>query len=285
MTAKILVGLASAAFALTLAPALRAESNYPACTRAPSKADTEAAHGAYLAGRHSFDEGDYATAVTYFKDSYRRDCTKHELLPIIARAYELAQNRAEALVALNVFVARASPTDPSVDAVKKRIANLSREEPKAASSPPPPVAAPAGPPAEAPSASPLASTPPPAPPVEPKSAPRVAPWIVVGAGGVGVAVGAVVLVTALSSRADVESRCPESAGRRVCPLGESAASASADFDSATTRAIVGGAVAGASLVAMGAGVLWLTLGSRRSAVALLPTAAPRGAGAVLSGSF
>lgn len=82
----------------------------PACTRAPSKADTEAAHGTSLAGRHSFDEP-YATAVTYFKDSYRRDCTKHELLPIIARAYEL-QNRAEALVALNVFVARASPTGP-----------------------------------------------------------------------------------------------------------------------------------------------------------------------------
>jgi len=75
-----------------------ATTQYPTCSKAPSKAEVDAAHGANLAGRHSFDEGDYATAITYFKTRNRRDCTKHELLPIVARAFELSQNRADAIL-------------------------------------------------------------------------------------------------------------------------------------------------------------------------------------------
>jgi len=62
-------------------------TTYPTCSGEPTDADTNAAHGAYMAGKGSFDEADYSRAIDYFKDAYRRDCTKPELLVIIARAY------------------------------------------------------------------------------------------------------------------------------------------------------------------------------------------------------
>ncbi|MGH7285479.1 MAG: hypothetical protein ACRELY_28490, partial [Polyangiaceae bacterium] len=70
---------------------------YPACTSQPSKDDSEVAHGAYIAGKRAFDENDYPTAIQYFKDAYRRDCTKYELLNIISRSYELKGDRPEAI--------------------------------------------------------------------------------------------------------------------------------------------------------------------------------------------
>ena len=84
-----LVGTAAAVPAWAQSSADTNGAGYPACTSKPTQADTEAAHGAYMAGKGSFDEADYTTAINYFRDAYRRDCTKNELLIIIARAYEL----------------------------------------------------------------------------------------------------------------------------------------------------------------------------------------------------
>src|SRR5271170_8049952 len=95
-----------------------AMSTYAACPTKPSQADTDAAHGAYMAGKGSFDEADYTTAISYFKDAYRRDCTKHELLEIIARAYELQGNRREAVHALETYLDRV-PTASDADVQRK----------------------------------------------------------------------------------------------------------------------------------------------------------------------
>src|SRR5277367_3721125 len=143
------------------------ESQYAACTSKPSQADTEAAHGAYTAGKGSFDEADYARAINYFKDAYRRDCTKHELLIIIARAYELQGNRREAVHALETYLERL-PAASDAEVQKRHIANLKRDivdspSPSAAPSasvavPPNVPVASAAPPPVAPAAPPPAST-------------------------------------------------------------------------------------------------------------------------------
>lgn len=99
-------------------------SVYPACTTPPSKDDSEVAHGAYIAGKRAFDENDYPTAIQYFKDAFRRDCTKYELLNIISRSYELKGDKPEAINALETYLKRAPANDPSIEAIQKRLANL-----------------------------------------------------------------------------------------------------------------------------------------------------------------
>src|ERR1700733_11625153 len=123
--ALIATAAAVPAFAQSASDATQ-ESQYAACTSKPSQADTEAAHGAYTAGKGSFDEADYTTAINYFKDAYRRDCTKNELLVIIARAFELQGNRREAVPALETSWERA-PAAPDADVQRRHIANLKRE--------------------------------------------------------------------------------------------------------------------------------------------------------------
>lgn len=283
---------------LTSASVARADAPtpYPACAKPPSKSETDGAHYAYLAGRHSFDEGDYATALTYFKDAYRRDCTKHELLPIIARAYELTQNRTEALLALETFLKRVPANDTNVDAVKKRIANLKAQTdtkpspvasaPSPAPTPPSPAASPE--PATAPSSS---STPPPpaspvAPPNEPARRGSIAPWFVIGAGVVAAGVGTVVFLGGSSKRDDATSRCPQkdASGVRTCPPGVDSAAVTRDYDSGTSQMTAGGVVIGAGAAVAVFGVVWLVVdraGSGRTATArVLPVIADRSVGLV-----
>ena len=98
-------------------------TEYPKCSAAPNREDSEAAHGAYKFGKRKFDEGDYATSVNYFKDAFRSDCTKNDLLIIIARAYELSGNRAEAANALETYLQR-EPNAQDAEVQRRRIANM-----------------------------------------------------------------------------------------------------------------------------------------------------------------
>src|ERR1700733_12213015 len=126
VTTFALLGVAAAVPAFAQSSASDAVTQAPAGTPKPTQADTDAAHGAYRAGKGSFDEADYTTAINYFKDAYRRDCTKHELLVIIARAYELQGNRREAVHALETYLDRV-PTAQDSEVQKRHIANLKRE--------------------------------------------------------------------------------------------------------------------------------------------------------------
>jgi hypothetical protein len=229
---------------------------YAPCTRTPSKGEVEAAHGAYLAGRHSFDEGDYQTAITYFKDAYRRDCTKHELLPIIARAYELSQNRSEAIIALETYLKRVPGNDPNVDAIKKRIQNLRQADPKpttsTATEPPPPSLA------SGPQPLPVSSPAPQAGESEDQRSLSPVPWVFIVGGGVGVILGTVLLVSGLDQMSTAQGQCPNVIdGKHICadPTLDSR-KVQDDYGAGRSRAIIGGVVGGVSVVAIAGGIVW-----------------------------
>jgi hypothetical protein len=194
-------------------------TTYAACSGKPSQADTDAAHGAYMAGKGSFDEADYATAVNYFKDAYRRDCTKHDLLPIIARAYELQGNRREAIHALETYLDRV-PTAPDAEVQKRHIANLKREiseqptatpsasvVPSASASASPSATASALPIPPVPAASTAPTSEPPAA-APPPSSHSIVPWVVVGVGGAALITGAILYGVGGGKVSSAENDCP-----------------------------------------------------------------------------
>src|SRR4051812_19306817 len=125
---------------LGAAAALAADSKtpFPSCTTAPTEADRKAAQGAFAAGQGSFNEADYATAITYWRDAYRRDCTAHALLLNLARAYELKTDRAEAITSLETYLQR-KPDAPDADQIKRRIENLKAQQASSAAALPAPT--------------------------------------------------------------------------------------------------------------------------------------------------
>ncbi len=168
---------------------------YPSCAgKVVSGAESEAAHKIYLAGRVQYDDSNWDAAISQFREAYRRDCTKHELLIILSRAYEAKGERREARLALQTFLERV-PDSPDATALRSRLANIQRQIEKddekarqtsdmAAPSPTPPPA-----PASA------AVTEPPAAPSEHRGHTAL-PWVVAGVGAAALTTGIVLLVTA-----------------------------------------------------------------------------------------
>jgi hypothetical protein len=236
-------------------------STYAACAAKPSQADTDAAHGAYMAGKGSFDEADYTTAINYFKDAYRRDCTKNELLEIIARAYELKGDRREAVHALETYVDRA-PTAPDVDVQKRHIANLKREladQAAASTSASASAAASVAPSASAsssaaPSASAIASVAPTTepPPSSPPSGHTLPPWIVVGVGGAAIITGGVLYLVGSGNVSSAENNCP--APSHTGP--NCTASDASSGNSGRTLESVGVVAGSVGLAAVAGGLIW-----------------------------
>jgi hypothetical protein len=185
------VALAVPAVAQTSSGSATTLTTYPTCSGQPSKDDSEVAHGAYIAGKRAFDENDYPTAIQYFRDALKRDCTKYELLNIISRAYELEGNRPEAINALQVYLKRAPAGDPGAEAIQRRVVNLKAQQDaadaaaKAAAS----ASASGSAATTAPTAQPSATSTSEPPPAAPPRGHTVAPWILMGAGVVAVGVG------------------------------------------------------------------------------------------------
>jgi len=236
-------------------------SMYPVCVGQPSRSDSEAAHGAYIAGKGSFDEGDYGKAIDYFKDAYRRDCLKHELLNIIARAYELKGDRAEAVNALETYLKRVPPTDPGNDQIQKRIANLksqiaAQQSASSASSSPttePTTTATASAPRPPPTTS---ATTRPAPTTRPTpQGHSTAPWVVVGVGGAALATGVALFVVGQGKISHSSTTC-NPAGGTVCTSPQAQASASDEQSSGNLFSAVGivTGVVGAGMIA--GGLIW-----------------------------
>jgi hypothetical protein len=211
-----------------------------------------------MAGKGSFDEADYTTAINYFKDAYRRDCTKNELLEIIARGYELKGDRREAVHALETYVDRA-PTAPDVDIQKRHIANLKREiaEAAASSSTSASASASVAPPASAsaaPSASAIASVapttePPPSPPPAGHTLP---PWIVVGVGGAALITGGVLYLVGSGNVSSAENNCP--APSHTGP--NCTAPEASSGNSGRTLESVGVVAGSVGLAAVAGGLIW-----------------------------
>jgi tetratricopeptide (TPR) repeat protein len=276
--------------ALTLAPALTRAADeakpYPECTREPTESDTTAAKAAFQAGNVSFNEADYPRAILYWEDAYRRDCTKHQMLLNLARAYELDGQKKQAVMALETFLVRepSAPDRPQItrriEVLKKQIDN--EEAAAQATQPAPTVTSDPGEPE-------AASAPPPE--VESsdvsEGARPILPLVVAGVGGAMFIGGGVLHLTAKSDVDEYASHCRDPERHAGCPDNELEPA-----NAARTRMNVGSAVAGVGGALLVGGIVWYFLSPRetRSAGAptpmrALPVTGPGFAGLELTGHF
>lgn len=284
------VWLAASCLIFITGAAWAAETHgYPECTTRPSENDVTAAKGAFQAGSVSFNEADYARAILYWEDAYRRDCTATLLLHHLGRAYEGAGNLEQAVIALRTYTERAPDSAERaqvlrrIEVFEEKIAEQKQQASKAAQTTEPSR-----------SGTPVTQRPPenvPPAPVTPPQAhtSRPFPWVpvaVIAAGGVTALVGGLVYLKARSDISDVEDLCHGS--RENC-----GSSLAEQGNQARTRAMIGTGVFYGGLTVAGAGVVWLLLDSKRAPqsagelkpAAVRPWVATTGAGLAWGGSF
>ncbi len=216
--------------------------------------EQEAAHGAFLAGKAAYDEADYQKAIDYFKDAYKRDCTKHALLNFIARAYEAKGDRPEAINALETYIARAPKADDA-DQVRKRIDNLKAQvasQPTNSGTSVPTSSATTTPTVTA-SASDTSTAPP------PTGGHTIPPWIVVGAGGAAAITGVILLIIGTGKVSDSHNLALNGCPKNACPTTYTAAqidAAQALNKSGYTFDTLGIVVGGIGVAAIVGGLVW-----------------------------
>ena len=252
--------------------------DYPAACDAASvpPSVSEAAHSSYKAGRLLYDQGGYALSVSQFRESYRRDCSKHELLVIISRAYELSDNRREAVRALELFLERVKDS-PEAPSHRIRIANLKRE---IAAEPPPP-----SPPV--PNHIPQSKDEVPPPPPERRQEHTALPWVLVGLGGAAAVAGVVVFATApkLPKGCDADT---QKCTRNTNETEASYQDRQSDAGRSQSQPTVGVVVASGGLALVVGGLLWHLLepsGPVTSSRSLKPVAMPGYAGLSFGQNF
>jgi tetratricopeptide (TPR) repeat protein len=268
--------LATATAAPAMAQPASSAQPYPAACSSVPPTESDRAHTLYQAGKAYYDDANYDAAITQFREAYKKDCTKHDLLIIISRAYELKSDRVAAINALEEYLQRV-PSSPDAQQHKTRIENLRKQ----AAAQPAPAPAPAPPPAAAP---------PSAPPQETREHTTL-PWVVVAVGGAAMVAGIVVLATSPS--------LPEGcfASTKTCTRGTN--EPLADFDDRQAVAgrsqiqpTVGAVILGGGGALVVGGLLWHFLeptgpvektGNAKPRVA--PQVAPGFAGLSLGGSF
>jgi tetratricopeptide (TPR) repeat protein len=278
-----------AALALLVAPAValaeEPTTSYPDCGREPTEAEVAAAKGAFQAGNASFNEADYARAIDYWEDAYRRDCTANPLLLNLARAYELAGRKRQAVVSLETFLAR-EPSSGEKDQINRRVEVLKKkiaEEDAAALVAPPPT-----------SAQPANTQPPPA--TEPagetvKRSP--VPWVVMGLGGAAVIVGTLGVISNKKKVDDLDAQCDDPSTKEIEGRNKCFSDVAAKGNDARVALNVSGVIAGVGVAAVAAGFVWYLVDGKRVANAqtaskrptLTPIFTPQLAGLNLSGSF
>lgn len=176
---------------------------YPTCTRTVTPAESEAAHAKYLSGKVDYDEGKHDAAIQQFRQAYAKDCTKHELLVIISRAYEFKSDFAEAIRALETYLERVPGTPDAathrsrIETLKGKLADQQRAATASTSSSPSP----------SPSASGSATTPSNPPPGnDTQGGHTVYPWLLVGGGVTLAAVGTTLLIAKPDTGCDLDTQ-------------------------------------------------------------------------------
>jgi tetratricopeptide (TPR) repeat protein len=253
---------------------------YPECTREPSDSDTTAAKAAFQAGNVSFNEADYPRAILYWEDAYRRDCSKHQMLLNLARAYELNGNKKQAVMALETFVAR-EPNAPDKPQISRRIEVLKKQidNEEAAAAQQQQQAAPQPEQAPPPSAAPPAST------TEPEADQGSRPiggLILAGVGGVMVIGGSILYLTASKKVDEYAQQCENPEERKNCPD-----AVLEPANAARTRQTVGGVVAIVGVPVLAGGLIWYFASPRRPAdsAKVVPAVGPGFAGLSFNGAF
>jgi hypothetical protein len=288
VTLLLATAVAVPAFAQTGAPPL---TNYPACTSTPTKQDSDQAHSAFLLGKRFFDEADYGSAIHNFADAYKLDCTKTELLTIVARAYELNGNRPEAVHALETYLQRAQTIGADDKAqIQKRIDNLKAQIAAQASSTATATATATAVPTQATATAP---PPPPPPPPPPESGGHtVLPWIVTGVGAAAAITGGIIYLVESSAANAAKNKCVGENISACTPkpgVTETAKEIGNDYTPANNLVPVGSILFFAGLGVAAGGLLWHFLEPTGPAAekkaALTPTVGPGYAGLSLGGSF
>ena len=95
----------------------------------PSKKETDDAKTLYQLGNGAYQTANYADAIKYWRDAYKRDCTAHVLLKNLGRAFESDGQWANAVDAYKLFRARQKPTGDELDTLDQKIANLQKKIP------------------------------------------------------------------------------------------------------------------------------------------------------------
>ncbi len=244
----------------------------PPCASVPT-AESERAHKLYEAGKAYYDDGAYENAIAQFREAYRKDCSKHELLIIVSRSYELRTDRAEAIRALETYLERV-PNSPDAQQHRNRIDNLKRELAREKATI---VAQPVTP-----------------PPKQEMREHTVPPWIVVGLGGAAIIAGIVVYATApkLPAGCKEESKsCAKDPTNKESPEGFKNRQETAG--QAKDQPIYGIVVIGAGAALVATGLLWHFLEptgpveaqAAKTGPKLTPQVAPNYGGLSLGGTF
>jgi tetratricopeptide (TPR) repeat protein len=290
----LIVTLASVAIVVPVFA--QAPSDYPPPCE-PSKvtsADTDRAHTVFLSGKQFLEESNYDKAISYFKDAYSIDCSRHAMLPIIATAYERKGDKAEAVRALEEYVRRA-PNAADHEIIERRIKNLkdqlARDQAASAATSAAPSAS-ASAPQPLPSASttsePTAtasSSPPPPPVAAPAAGPSVLPWVIVGVGGAATVAGIVLLGVGASDVQHALNDCPTRMCTKPATVDEG--------NNGRSLENLGGVLIGGGLAVAAAGVVWHFLekpadstgGPPAARTSITPVVARGYAGFAASGNF
>ena len=271
----LLVGLGAGIFlAAGLALAGDPAIEYPECYRTATAADLEGAKGAHKAATQFYERADYDRAIQYWKDAYQLDCSAHGVLINIANAYEKKGERAEAVTALETYLAR-TPDASDAQTIQDKIQNLKnalRPAPSASASASAPSALPT-----APTASAIPNRPKEAPPPQPPYG--YYPWAATGVGVVTVAVGGMLTLSGFADIGAAEDSCPS---RRNCEQ-----KVADRGNQGRTHATVGGVLLGLGAAGIAGGLIW-ELGFNQpwpSKIRLTPVAGPGTAGIGMGGRF
>jgi len=259
---------------------------YPSCDRQPTSADVSGAKGAYEAGQASFNEADYARAILYWEDAFRRDCTAAKLLLNLARAYELSSKKDHAILALETYLER-RPDAGDRPSIEKRIENLRAQVASETKSVPTEAAATTA--ATEPEPEPTEA----AEPSEPAAAPQEAkkknrpvwPVIMTASGAVVGGIGLGIMIDAAAKLETLNCPVDPVSGMAVCATPEEADRANAAVTQRTIGAIV--TIVGTGFLAAGASAWYFSWKDRRSGASahLLPVLAPGYGGVSFEGRF
>jgi hypothetical protein len=278
----------------------RAETTAPygACTAPTPKASQEAAKTLFGLGRKSYEQGNDAEAIKYWRDSFDKDCNATPMLLNLANAYQRAGNNEGAILSLETYLKR-EPNAEDASTITARIENIRAKMKPATAAPPTASAAPTTTAAVGPATSASSDALPPPPPEDGQSF-SYTPWIVAGGGLVVAAVGGGLMFKSLGDKSDIKDRIDASAKANIptykagdcfdTPPG-TCAQAKKDSDSAQKKAVIFGVVGGVGAAALIGGVVWGVTSLKKkdsapaAATSLTPTFAPGYSGLSLSGSF
>ncbi len=200
----VLIAVATSVPAFAQTGASSKGEPYPTCTRAVTPAESEAAHAKYLSGKVDYDEGKHDAAIQQFRQAYAKDCTKHELLVIISRAYEFKSDFAEAIRALETYLERVPGTPDAathrsrIETLKGKLADQQRAAAAASTAPAPSASSSSG--------GGASTSPNPPPGNDTQGGHTIYPWLLVGGGVTLAAVGTTLLIAKPDTGCDLDTQ-------------------------------------------------------------------------------